>query len=252
MYRRLLRWLGRRRDKGWRARSDPVRGRRHALREEVDYWRRWLATRGGKWPEEYAHRFDPSAEIADPALREVIANVPTDEVSILDVGSGPASTVGCTFPGKTIALVAVDPLADIYARLLEEAGVSPPVRVSRAEGERLLDRFGRARFDIAYARNSLDHAVDPAPVIDNMLAVVRPGGHVVLRHVRDEAVRQGYVQLHQWNFTVRDDRLVVWRPGHETDLTAALAGRADVRCHVEPNAEDAEDIVCVMEKLAAA
>ena len=247
---RIGRWLGRR-GQPWRTRSDPVRGRRHALREEVGYWRDWLMTRGGRWSEEYAYRFDPSSEVADSALREVIADLPQGEVSVLDVGSGPASMVGYRFPGKAIALVAVDPLADEYDRLLEDAHLVPPVRARRMEGERLLEEFGTARFDVAYARNALDHAVDPALIVENMLAVVRPGGYVVLRHVRNEAVRQAYVQLHQWNLDHNDGRLIAWRPDRETDLTASLAGRAEVKCYVESSDEDQsiEWIVCVMRKL---
>jgi SAM-dependent methyltransferase len=247
---RLRRWLGRGGDGSWRTRSDPVRGRRRALREEVGYWRDWLQTRGGKWGEEFAFRFDPSAEVADPALRAVIADQPGHEVAILDVGAGPASMVGCTFPGKTIALVAVDPLADEYDRLLREAQIEPPVRVRRAAGERLLEQFGPDRFDVAYARNALDHAVDPALIVEAMVAVVRPGGAVVLRHVRNEAVRQAYVQLHQWNLDQRDGRLIAWRPGHEADIGAGLAGRATLETYIEAADEDEpfDWIVCVIRK----
>jgi SAM-dependent methyltransferase len=241
---RLRRWFARR-GQPWRTRSDPVRGRRHALREEVGYWDDWLAAKGGKWHEEYAYRFDPSAEVADPALRDVLAQLPEDQIAVLDVGAGPASIVGCRFPGKTIVLVPVDPLADRYDRLLEQANVAPPVRVIRAEGERLLEKFGPDAFDIAYSRNALDHAIDPPLIVDNMLAVVRSGGYVVLRHVRNEAVSQAYVQLHQWNFDQRDGHFVIWRPGQETDMTLRLAGRAEVNPFVE-----SEWIVCVIRKLA--
>jgi SAM-dependent methyltransferase len=102
-------------------------------------------------------------------------------------------------------------------------------------GERLLEHFGPEHFDIAYSRNALDHAVDPLGIVEQMLAVVRPGGHVVLRHVRNEAVRQAYVQLHQWNFDERDGRPVLWRPGREIDVAHALEGRARVECSVEPD-----------------
>src|SRR4051794_7587595 len=95
--------FGRRRG-GWRKRRDPVRGRRQALREEVGYWDEWLATKGGKWHEDYRFRFDPSAEVKDPALLEALAEVNGDEISILDVGAGPASAVGCRFPGKKLSL----------------------------------------------------------------------------------------------------------------------------------------------------
>jgi SAM-dependent methyltransferase len=174
---------------GWKARDDPVRGRRRALWEETWYWRDWLASSGGNWPDDYAHRFNPCAEINDPALRRVIAELPRETVAMLDVGSGPASSVGYRFPGRRVVLEAVDPLADRYNRLLDEAGVAPPVRPRPVHGERLIDHFGPDRFDVAYSRNALDHAVDPVLIVENMLGVVRAGGHVVLRHSRNEGIR---------------------------------------------------------------
>jgi SAM-dependent methyltransferase len=227
-----------------------VRGRRRALREEVDYWRQWLAARGGKYAEEYAYRFDAHAEVADPALRKVLSDIPQREVSILDVGAGPASTVGCRFPGKALTVVAVDPLARHYDRLLATARVVPPVRTQRVAGEELVQRFGPAHFDIAYSRNALDHAVDPAVIVERMLEVVRPGGHVVLRHVRNEAIREAYVQLHQWNLDERHGQFVIWRAGHETNVSEALAGRAEVTCSTEPCRElpGEEWLVCVIRK----
>jgi SAM-dependent methyltransferase len=247
--------LGSRRSGAWRTRRDPVRGRRRALKEEIGYWAEWLSTGGGKYAEEYAYRFDPTAEVADSALREVLATMPQQDVSILDVGAGPASTVGCRFPGKALAVVAVDPLADSYNRLIDKARVVPPVRTERLEGERLVARFGCDRFHVAYSRNALDHAVDPTLIVEQMLTVVRPGGYVVLRHVRNEAVRQAYVQLHQWNFDRRDGQFVIWRAGQETSVTEALAGRAEVTCRSEPLDEAAATvaegdwIVCLIRKL---
>jgi SAM-dependent methyltransferase len=231
---RLARRLRRRREQAWRPRTDPVRGRRHALREEVEYWEQWLANRGGRWADEYAQRFDAETVIADPSIREILTGSPQARVSILDVGAGPVSAVGYRLAGKSVSLTAVDPLADQYDRLLAEAGVVPPVRTERVDGEGLLAHFGPDRFDLAYSRNALDHAVDPVAIIRNMLGVVRSGGHVILRHVRNEALRQGYVQLHQWNFDEREGRPVIWRPDHHVDLTAALGAHADVQCHIEP------------------
>ena len=121
-----------------------------------------------------------------------------------------------------MTVTAVDPLADDYRRLLLEYGLEPPVRTERLEGERLVERFGSGRFDIAYARNALDHAVDPITIVGNMLEVVRDGGYVVLRHVRNEAVRQRYRQLHQWNFDARAGELVLWRPDEVISLAERL------------------------------
>jgi hypothetical protein len=88
---RILRLIGVRRSSQWRRRSDPVRGRRRALREEKQFWRDWLRARGGKYADEYAYRFDPSAEVADSALRLALAALEQDSVTILDVGAGPAA-----------------------------------------------------------------------------------------------------------------------------------------------------------------
>jgi SAM-dependent methyltransferase len=105
--------------------------------------------------------------------------------------------------------VATDPLAGAYDRSMRQAGVTPPVRTIALDGERLVEHFGADRFDIAYARNAIDHALDPARIIEQMLGVLRPQGHVVLRHVRNEARRQDYVQLHQWNFDQQDGDLII-------------------------------------------
>jgi SAM-dependent methyltransferase len=224
-----------RRDRGgpWKVRTDPVRGRRRALDEESGYWADWLAERGGKWAEEFSRRFDPEAEVDDPLLREVLAGL-APAASVVDVGAGPASSVGSRFDGRPLTLVAVDPLADAYDRALAREGLVAPVRTEPVAGEELTARLGAERFDVAYSRNALDHAVDPAVIVDEMLNVVRPGGTVVLRHVQNEGERNGYAQLHQWNFDAVDGHLVVWRSDRRVDLTERLHARADVRCWLEP------------------
>ena len=214
-------------------------GRGHALGEEVDYWEQWLADRGGKYADEFAQRFDPAAEVTDLTLRAVLSELRRQgraEPSILDVGAGPASTVGHRLEGGPVSLVAVDPLANDYRRVLDEHGLKPPVPTERLEGEQLVERFGSGRFDVAYARNAIDHSVHPIVIIENMLAVVRPGGYVVLRHVRNEAVRQDWAQLHQWNFDVRESELVIWGADTEIRLAEHLPG-ATASCHVEPSDE---------------
>ena len=205
-------------------RSDPVRGRRRALDEESGYWAYWLAERGGKWADDFSRRFDAAADVEDPVLREILATLGPG-ASVLDVGAGPASSVGARFAGRPLNLVAVDPLADAYDRSLAREGLVPPIRTQRVAGEELTARLGSDRFDVAYARNALDHAVDPAVIVEQMVSVVRPGGTVVLRHVQNEGERNGYEQLHQWNFDVVDDRLVVWNDAFRVDVGAALGGR---------------------------
>jgi SAM-dependent methyltransferase len=203
---------------------------RSRTKSEVDFWAGWLNGAPGteQWADDRLLRLDPDTEIRDPLVREELERLSAETISILDVGAGPLTRLGYRFPGKTLEVVAVDPLAGDYDRLLREAGLEPPVRTLPVAGEQLLEHFGTRRFDIAYASNALDHSADPLAIIANMVTLVRPGGAVLLRHKRNEGQSAGYGGLHQWNFDVVSERLVVWNDALEVDVETALDGRAAV------------------------
>jgi SAM-dependent methyltransferase len=195
---------------------------------EVDFWAGWLVGAPGteQWASDREARLDPDTTIRDPLVRAELERNPAEEVSILDVGAGPVTWLGYLYPGKKLTIVPVDPLADEYDRLLRDAKLDPPIRTVRVAGEALAEHFGSRRFDIAYATNSLDHSADPFTIISNMAAVVRAGGVVLLRHKRNEGDSARYGGLHQWNFDVVDDGLVVWNNAVQVNVGAALEGRA--------------------------
>jgi SAM-dependent methyltransferase len=197
-------------------------------KSEVDFWAGWLAGAPGteEWTSDREARLAPETEITDPLVREELERHPGEKISILDVGAGPVTKLGFMFPGKTLRIVAVDPLADEYERLLREADLRPPVRTIRVAGEALLDHFGPGTFDIAYASNALDHSADPIRIISNMAAVVRRGGIVLLRHKRNEGESARYGGLHQWNFDVVGERLILWNNAVEVDVGSQLEERA--------------------------
>ena len=197
-------------------------------KSEVDFWGEWLVGAPGteQWTSDRESRLVPDTQIRDPLVRAELEKIPTEQVSILDVGAGPVTALGFRYPGKTLTIVPVDPLADEYDELLRDAGLDPPVRTIRVSGEALVDHFGSRRFDIAYASNSLDHSADPLTIISNMVALVRPGGIVVLRHKRNEGEGARYGGLHQWNFDVREDSLLLWNNAFEVNVGSALEGRA--------------------------
>lgn len=192
------------------------------LPHELAWWEAWIAADGRRWPEVYNERLDSASVVTEPLLVECLEAIRVSRVSILDVGAGPCTSIGKTYPGKTLEITPVDPLADEYNRLWARKGIAPPVPTRACAGEELPARFGSDRFDIAYARNALDHAADPARVIRNMISVVRPGGYVVLRHSANEAVKADYRGLHQWNFGLRGTELVVRRLARTVNLSALL------------------------------
>jgi SAM-dependent methyltransferase len=198
------------------------RGRRMWWRtrksSEVDFWAAWLVGAPGteEWTSDRESRLAPDTQIRDPLVRAELERNPAEEVSILDVGAGPMTSLGYRYPGKKLTIVPVDPLADEYDRLLRD----------RVAGEELREHFGSRRFDIAYAVNSLDHSADPFAIISNMVAVARSGGIVLLRHKRNEGESAQYGGLHQWNFDVDHDSLLVWNNAVVVNVGSALEGRA--------------------------
>jgi SAM-dependent methyltransferase len=216
--RRALMHSGRGRRMWWRRRK----------RSEVDFWAAWLVGAPGteQWASDRESRLARDTEITDPLVRAELERNPAEEISIIDVGAGPITSLGYRYPGKKLTIVPVDPLADEYDRLLRDAELDPPIRTIRVAGEELQEHFGPRKFDIAYAVNSLDHSADPFTIISKMVAVVRPGGIVLLRHKRNEGESARYGGLHQWNFDVVHDSLIVWNNAVEVNVGSALEGRA--------------------------
>jgi SAM-dependent methyltransferase len=198
---------------------------------EIHFWSAWLVGAPGaeEWAGDRELRLSPDTEIRDPLLRAELDRIAAEEVSILDVGAGPITKVGFRYPGKKLTIVPTDPLADDYDRLLRDAGLDPPLRTIRVAGEDLLDHFGPRSFDIACATNSLDHSADPVTIISNMVDVVRPGGVVLLKHKWNEGESARYGGLHQWNFEVEGEQLVVWNNAAHVNVSDALAERAETQ-----------------------
>jgi SAM-dependent methyltransferase len=224
-------------------RRDPEEVWRERIGAELDFWRSVLPERVATSPE-YRARMDHSAEIDNPWLVEHLRRLDADDVSILDVGSGPITKMRKRFPGKRLTVMACDPLAREYGELLDELGIEPPVRPVAVRGEELLDVFDPGSFDVAFGHNAIDHAGDPVRVVENMVEVVRVGGFVLLAHHRREAESHRYRHLHQWNFDLDGEDFVIWRGRGRTNVTRRLAGRARVVCEDTPRG-----LLCSIERL---
>ena len=175
--------------------------RSDALQGEVRFWRNWLSTKGMYWPDDFRARFDPDLPIGGH-LASYVDRVDADFVRILDVGSGPLTKLGETHPSNgSRSRRPTSWRATTIACSAEPATV--PVRTVYADAERLVEQFGHDAFDIVHGQNCIDHTADP-PGIEQMVAVTRPGGFVVMYHAENEGQREGYNQLHQWNFTCED------------------------------------------------
>merc|ERR1739848_101204 len=93
--------------------------------------------------------------------------------SILDVGSGPVSVLGKTWPECPSAIVSVtmlDSRAEMYSRVRESLGL-PPEQLVAGVAEKI--PFEDDYFTLAFARNSLDHTDNPVQAIREMIRVSR-------------------------------------------------------------------------------
>jgi SAM-dependent methyltransferase len=204
--------------------SDRERWER-ALGTEVGFWRTYLGDLASEDKTNY--RRPDYAWSEEPVCARVADKLPMGRVDIVDVGAGPMTAVPKVHPGREIHITAFDPLADDYNARLDELGIEPLVRTRRSSGEDLLQHVEEGSFDLAHASNCLDHAYDPAAAIRNMVLAVKPGGLVLLRHARNEAVNEHYVGLHQWNFDAEDGDFILWRPDLSRNLSRELADLAD-------------------------
>ena len=88
----------------------------------------------------------------------------------------------------------------------------------------------------SHATNALDHSADPFTISSNMVAVVRPGGVVILRHKRNEGEERALLgDSTQSNFDVADNSLLLWNNVGVVNVGSALAERAATSAWIAQN-----------------
>ena len=196
-----------------------------AIDGEVGFWNEWLETKGARYPGSYETRLHPDL-LLQPEIAALIDAPDGATVRLLDVGAGPLTFLGRTEPRWRLEISAVDALGAQYSKLLDDAGLVPPVRTQTCESERLSTMLAADSFDLVAARNTLDHSYDPALAISEMVTCAKPGAALLLIHHRNTAEDEHYHGMHQWNFEATDTTLIVWRPGQRTDIGEMLGERA--------------------------
>jgi len=191
----------------------------------------WEAVISGKHPkeairQEFANRRDGLGQFPRPLtkyLRRGVVN------RILDVGSGPISSISPNISGFEIEIVAIDPLADQYNDLMAKHRVGPKIPTISGQAEDLSRYVGQ--FDLVHSRNALDHSRAPLHGLREMCRACKPGGAVWLAGHSNEALCTNYKGLHQWNFMPVDSGdLVVWRENDFRSVRKLLADATVTAC----------------------
>lgn len=137
---------------------------------------------------------------------------------VLDVATGTGSFVRFLLDGLRdhAEIVGIDLNAERAAAFSEAFADRPDVRFEQMDAHHLV--FPDGSFDTVCVSNSLHHFADPAPVLAEMLRVLRPGGHLVVNEMcRDgqSETQTTHVLLHHWWAAVNRLRGEVHRETYE-------------------------------------
>lgn len=194
------------------------------VQSEIDFWRAVLV--GEQFPDfrqDILQRLDPDTPVSEHIMPFLPEGIPATELKILDVAAGPVSCIGWKIQGQRPQITPIDALADQYRMLLDEFHLVPPTYTQRCDGENIDKIFAPESFDLVHIRNALDHCYDALAVVRNMLAVLKPGGVLIVCGYTDEAVFENYVGLHQWNIRADNGQLIIWRPGERYAVNQLFA-----------------------------
>jgi len=171
------------------------------IQTELNYWKDQIRRQNSEaWRTEYATRLDPDAPLQDAIAKHIDRTVKVNR--ILDVGSGPLTSINRKCGFCEVSITAVDPLADFFNELMAARGITPPVRPVAGWGERLTEQFGEDQFDITYSRNAVDHSYDPIKCIDEMIKVTKKNHYVIVEMNERAGSLEHWHGLHQWDFFV--------------------------------------------------
>lgn len=170
----------------------------------------------------YRQRFADKARQFNKRGRPLVAYLKkyADERSIiLDVGSGPFTTIGT---GGNI--VACDILADEYRAMMKEREIVPIVPVQKQNMESLT--YDDNSFDLVHCRNALDHTENIEAALKEMARVCKPWGRIHLRHYPNVAEKNNYNGSHYWNLCVFEGDCKIWKKDQELLLSDILPDAA--------------------------
>lgn len=174
------------------------------ITEEIEWWWHFLTV----YDRETVRNWRANAEKAfpfDPLLQEG-----EQTASVLNIGSGPCSTLPRITKLRDLEVVDMDPLASAYNFLTEALEIEGRNEIVFGAVEILTRLQPERTFDFIAAKNCLDHAYDVPKGLEQMALVLGENGAILLEHWENEAELQNYTGLHKWNIEVQAGRLRIW------------------------------------------
>jgi SAM-dependent methyltransferase len=175
---------------------------------EIAFWRDWLTK------EQFRRAREARLQAPEFLLDTLLARMGNPpNPSVLDVGSGPISTLYAEAKRDDVKLTCADALGKCYNALLAEAGINEVPPIVSVKGEDLTQVFPLDEFDLVHCANALDQFEDPTEGFQQMFAVCKPGGAVAIVSIENEGERNNHGGMRQWNLRADDGGVWLSSPG---------------------------------------
>ena len=140
-------------------------------------------------------------------LKDQVFKVKT--LKALEIGSGPNSNLSYWVDNKLLEVTAIDPLADVYEKIMRKLNYKYPITPIKIKGEEILEHFGEETYHIVFAQNSLDHVEDPIKCFDNAYYVLKKGGFLFVCSNIKEGTRKSWTGMHKFDIYVEGNELLL-------------------------------------------
>jgi ubiquinone/menaquinone biosynthesis C-methylase UbiE len=143
---------------------------------------------------------------------------------LLDVGTGtariPIALATADSKARVLALDLSEAMLKQAASNIASAGFSDRIRCHLGDAKSLLNQFGEGSFEGVCSNTIIHHIPDPAPVLDEMVRLVAPGGTLL---VRDLARPPSYDAIARLGEQYAASETLAARALFEASLGAALS-----------------------------
>ncbi len=147
----------------------------------------------------------PSGIIGEVRKLREFFNVRT--LNTLEIGAGPNSNLSYWVDNNLLKVTAIDPLSDVYMRIMKKLNYSYPITPLKIKGEDLLKYFKEERFHIVFAQNSLDHTGDPIKCFENAYKLLKKGGFLFVCSNIKEGSRKSWSGIHKFDLYFENNDL---------------------------------------------
>ncbi len=131
-----------------------------------------------------------------------------EKLKLLEIGSGPISNLAYYVDINLVDVIAIDPLADFYKKIMKKVKYKYPIKPINLNCEDLTRYFKKEVFHIVYAQNSIDHTNNPINCLHNAYYLLKNEGILFIRNNLREGSRKQWIGLHKHDIYINKKKIL--------------------------------------------